>query len=549
VNWEVAVAKRAENRIKLGLRNWARIGAFFVAVMAAFSLAAASSDASPGPAHAPALGAKLGVERGLILKGATRTVYVLVRFAAPELDVAPRLRPPLNLTLVLDRSGSMSEKGKIENVRAAAKMAVSRLGERDVISVVEFDDQITTMWPASHVHDQTRLQTMIDALTPRGSTDLAGGLERGIAIDKGAEDELHLSRETLSRVVLLSDGLANVGVTDHGAIARMAGAARDGGVRVSTIGLGVDYDEDLMQAIAESGGGKYYYVESPVQLARIFEEELQSAFAARARDVHLAFHGSSAVHSAELIGFSSSNGRDVSADWPDFYAGETRSVLLRLEVDAANDGRLDLGHFDVAWHDAASGASGTLDMPISVGVTEDTAASDRSLDKDVSVEASLAESERNLTGSVKLYEAGKVDEARKENDAVITALKTKNETLKDERIARKIEALSVEQNQMSAAAAPAAPPDAKAAYLKASKARLYQSKSGGRSSDELKLGDKGLAVEQLQTALSKAGVYKGKVNGVYDQPTADAVKAYQHSRALPADGVAGATTQDALGLY
>src|SRR6185437_12646214 len=149
-----------------------------------------------------------------------------------------------------------------------------------------------------------------------------------------------------------------------------------------TIGLGLDYNEDLLQAVAEGGGGKYYYVESPVQLARIFQEELKSAFATCARDVHISFHGNGAVRGAELIGFSSASGRDVSADWPDFYAGETRTVLLRLDVDAR------------------SGATGTLDLPIRATVTDDIAASDRSLNKDVSVEASLAESERGLAANV-----------------------------------------------------------------------------------------------------------------------------------------------------
>src|SRR6185312_11201994 len=131
-------------------------------------------------------------------------------------------------------------------------------------------------------------------------------------------------------------------------------------------------------------------------------EELHSAFATCARDVHIAFHGNGVVRSAEMIGFSSASGRDVSADWPDFYAGETRTVLLRLDVDARNSGLLDLGRFDVAWHDAQSGATGTLDLPIRATVTDDIAASDRSLNKDVSVEASLAESERGLAANVKL---------------------------------------------------------------------------------------------------------------------------------------------------
>jgi Ca-activated chloride channel family protein len=519
--------------------------AVFAAALGLIGVALIGGDAG---AAKPALSSSFSVERSIIVKGATRPVYVLVRFMAPEMDVKPSQRPPLNLSLVLDRSGSMEDKGKIEYLRRAAKLAVGQLSERDVVSVVEFDDRITLMWPASHAHDTARLQDQIDQLTPRGSTNLAGGMERGIDEAHDAQRNLHLSSDTLSRVIVLTDGLANTGVTNPSDIAEMAANARRGGVRVSTIGLGVDYNEDLLQSIAEGGGGKYYYVESPVQLARIFEEELKSAFATSARDVHIAFHGSGAVRGAEMIGFASSSGRDVSADWPDFYAGEERTVLLRLDVAADRDGQLDLGHFDVAWHDAHNGASGTLNLPIRVSVTDDVAASDRSLDKNVSVEASLAESERTLAANVKLAATGRTDDAKKSNAGLISDLKTKNAVLKDERITRKIEALNAEQDEMTvAAAAPA--PEAMQNYVKTSKQRLYQAKTGNRAGYVLQPGDKGIAVERLQQALASAGVYKGKVSGIYDQPTADAVKAYQKKNGVDPDGVAGASTQMRLGLY
>jgi Ca-activated chloride channel family protein len=402
------------------------------------------------------------------------------------------------------------------------------------------------MWPAAHVHDTARLQSQIDALTPRGSTNLAGGMARGVDEARAARAALHLSPQTLSRVLLLTDGLANTGETNAGAIAGMAADARRSGVRVSSIGLGLEYNEDLLQAVAEGGGGKYYYVESPVQLARIFEEELKSAFATCARDVHIAFHGNGAVRSAELIGFSSVPGRDVFADWPDFYAGETRSVLLRIDVDAGREGLLELGRFDVAWRDAANGATGTLDLPIRVSVGGDVAASDRSLNKDVAVEASLAESERGLAANVKLAQSGDTDKAKAGNAAIIADLKARNVALKDERIARKIEAMNVEQDQITRAAAA---PEAMASYTKASKQRLYQAKTGNRAGYVLQKGDKGIAVERLQQALAAKGLYKGRVTGTYDQATADAVKAYQKTNGADADGVAGAETQARLGLY
>lgn len=540
-------ARVGGKRRKSGFLNRpkARIGAFFCALLAGvLALAAASA----GPQAKPALTSTLSVERPFIMRGTTKPVYVMIRFVAPDLGDAAVSRPPLNLSLVLDRSGSMADKGKIDYLKAAAKIAVASLKLSDAISVVEFDDQITLMWPAAHAGDKGLIDAAIDGLSPRGSTNLAGGMQRGIEEAQVANDKLRLSNEALNRVILLSDGLANTGITDHGQIAQIAARARQNGVRVSTMGLGLEYDEDLMQAIAEAGGGKYYYIESPEQLARIFQEELKTAFSTRARDVHLGFHGSRAVKSAEIVGFASSSGRDVSVDWPDFYAGETRTVLLRLNIDADAVGPLDLGHFDVAWRDAESGASATLSEPVRVVVTEDQSASDRSVNKDVAVEAALVESERGLASNVQLYQQGRIDQARAGNAAIIQQLQSTNAQLHDNRITRKIEAMTVEQNEMTTAAA-APSPDASAAYLKGSKARLYQAQTGQRAADELKPGDKGLQVERLQQALKKGGFYNGTITGVYDAPTAAAVKAYQAKNSVPSDGVAGAATQQKLGIY
>ncbi|HAH08530.1 MAG TPA: hypothetical protein DCL48_00355, partial [Alphaproteobacteria bacterium] len=147
---------------------------------------------------------------------------------------------------------------------------------------------------------------------------------------------------------------------------------------------------------------------------------------------------------------------------------------------------------------------------------------------------------------VKLFEAGRRDEAAKNLSVLAKELESRNADLKDDRIKRKIESLSVENRQMTAAAAPAA----QQAYLKASKNRLYQAKQGKRGLQQLQMGDKGIEVERLQEALKQAGHYQGKIDGVFDADVKTAVESYQRAQKTnQSDGVAGAETMDKLGIY
>jgi Ca-activated chloride channel family protein len=315
------------------------------------------------------------------------------------------------------------------------------------------------------------------------------------------------------------------------------------------MGLGRDYDEDLMQAVAENGGGRYYYIEHPKQIARIFEEELATMFRTAAKDCEFTFDGSSAVRKSEIVGFEGTNGQDVSQSLEDFYAGEKRSVLLRLEVAAGQTGDLNLGTLKLSYKSAKDQSAKSYSSPVNVSVTTDASAADRAVNKPVAVEAALAETERSQKEQVKLFESGRGEEAKRNITAMAKDLETRNVVLQDQRLKKKIESLSVENRQMTAAAAPAAAPEVRQAYLKASKNRLYQAKQGKRGLQQLQLGDKGLEVEQLQDALKREGFYNGPIDGLYDTDVKGAVESYQRSKKVDADGVAGASTLDELNLY
>ena len=219
--------------------------------------------------------------RPAVCSDASVVLDVLVRITPPQPEVHfPR--PPLNLALVLDRSGSMAGGKKMPFAREAAAFAVKQLLPTDRVSVTIFDDVVETIVPGGPAADKPALVRRIEQIQPRGSTDLHGGWAEG-----GRQAEAGLVAGGVNRVLLLSDGLANVGVTDPNTIAAEARGLAARGVGTTTLGVGDDYNEDLMEAMARAGDGNYYYIESPVQLVDIFQTELQGLMATLGQKVSL----------------------------------------------------------------------------------------------------------------------------------------------------------------------------------------------------------------------------------------------------------------------
>ncbi|MGD1935865.1 MAG: peptidoglycan-binding protein, partial [Candidatus Phaeomarinobacter sp.] len=419
-----------------------------------------------------------------------------------------------------------------------AELMVDLLDTRDRVAIDEYADRINVQWPSSPDENAREIHRRIDSLTSRGSTNLTGGMMRGV-------DEVldHFDRSELNRVVLLSDGLANQGITDPYDIARQVRGARRDGVRISTIGLGLDYDENLMQAIAENGAGNYHYVEHPSQLARIFEEELSTLVRTTARDIRLRIKGGGAIENIDVISVEADTPDDVSVG--DMFAGEAQRMMLRVEVAATDAASMSLGDLEVTYTDARSGDDASIEVPLTLKTSSDYDAIKQARNEDVVIEAALFDAERTQLQAVAAYEAGDTQRA----DGLLADLATRVETqaadMDDGRLSAKLEALSVEREQMSVAAAPSE----RSAYLKSSKQRLYQAKSGKRSGYQLKVGDEGLEVERLQTALADKGFWSGPIDGKYTDDLEGAVDEFQAAEGIKQDGVAGPSTLQNLGLY
>ncbi len=197
-------------------------------------------------------------------------------------DRRPPNRPPLNLALVLDRSASMDADMKFPHALAAARAVIENLTERDIISLIAFNERTLVLSPAGRVVNKPFLFQRLAEVAPDGITDLSAGLLEGIAQvnSQSAEGQV-------KHVLLLTDGKANSGIMDSAALRKIAEAAHAKGVGVSTLACGTDFDERLLTGMATAGGGRYTYVKSSEQLPAAFKEELRGLLEVVAQNVRL----------------------------------------------------------------------------------------------------------------------------------------------------------------------------------------------------------------------------------------------------------------------
>jgi len=265
--------------------------------------------------------------RGAIPLGETSHLDLVVRIVPPSPDGrSPRGRPPLNLALVLDRSGSMAG-GSLELAREAACNLVARLQPQDHVSVVAFDDVVECLVPSSPVRDIPTLQRALRSLEPRGSTALHSGW---------AEGALQVARsfdsQATNRILLLTDGMANVGESDPRVLAQEAGKLAAKGISTSTMGVGGHYHEELLNAMSRKGDGNFFHIEGPAQFETFFELEMEGLSLIQGRRVSLGIRPAQGVevqvcNHLDKTGFGNHM-------MPNMLAGVPTEVVLRARIQA-----------------------------------------------------------------------------------------------------------------------------------------------------------------------------------------------------------------------
>jgi Ca-activated chloride channel family protein len=268
-------------------------------------------------------------DRALIPAHSPSVRHLTIQITAPGRKAPVTERPPANVAIVLDRSGSMDGE-KITMARQAVAHAIKLLNDRDRLAVVVYDDRVNTILEGTHASKEAKrhaLQRLL-RVEARGSTDLSGGWFKGVE-ELGAP-----AAEHVSRVLLLTDGLANQGVVDHAELAQAARGFRERGIATSTFGVGADFDEELLSKIATEGGGHFYFVETAKQIPDFLASELGEALEVVARDAVLDITCSTGVDATVLNGFAAETTRGrVRVKLGDLVADQ--EITLAVAVSCA----------------------------------------------------------------------------------------------------------------------------------------------------------------------------------------------------------------------
>lgn len=347
-------------------------------------------------------------DREYVYRAGPREVIVQVEVEARKND--DTRRAPMNLSIVLDRSGSM-EGAKLEKARQAAAMAVDKLGDDDIFSLVTYDSDTNLLIAPERVGGQDHredLKARIHRIQPGGSTALHAGVVLG-----AKQVRRFFEKERVNRVILLSDGIANVGPSKTSDLARLGRELRSDGIAVSTVGLGDDYNEDLMTALAESSNANYYYVKDAEKLPGVFAQELGAARSLLARSIVIRIDAPEGVRLKEIIGRPDIVCRDrvVEIKMPELFGSEKRRFLVRCVAEGKTADAIEAAAVELNYATLSGDRAPAQRQAAKIAFTDDEKKAESSIQVEVAREHGIVQNRLAKEMAVKLADEGKSKDA------------------------------------------------------------------------------------------------------------------------------------------
>ncbi len=298
----------------------------------------------------------------------------LVRIGVQSQRLDDDERPEASLTFVIDTSGSMAQDGRLELVKDALEELIQELEDEDTIAIVEFDDNPSVVLEPTEVEDDDEIYDALDDLEPGGSTNVEAGLELGYDLAGETFDD-----DRVNRVILLSDGVANVGLTDPDRLAQMIRRDADRGIQLLTIGVGLgNFNDVLLEQLADQGDGFYAYVDTDDEAERLFEDNLTATLVTLAIDAKIQVEfDEDIVEEYRLIGFENrgvldSDFRDDDVDAGEIGAGHQVTAIYEIELERGVDldDRDEIGEVRLRWEEPGTGDITEIEEDIDLDVIE-----------------------------------------------------------------------------------------------------------------------------------------------------------------------------------
>ncbi|MFN6473892.1 MAG: vWA domain-containing protein [Nostoc sp. SerVER01] len=358
-------------------------------------------------------------DQAILPAGSSLKTNILLRFRA---DIAESPRRNLNLSLVIDRSGSMAG-APLHHALRAAESVVDRLEPDDILSVVVYDDEVDTVVTPQPVKDKAALKTSIKKVRAGGITNLSGGWLKGCEHVKK-----QLDPQKINRVLLLTDGHANMGIQDPKILTATSGQKAEEGITTTTLGFDQGFNEDLLIGMARAANGNFYFIQSIDEATEVFSIELDSLRAVVGQNLKVTVELADGVKLIDTLSLAkvSHNADQTLITLGELYEGEDKLLGLSLEISAAQIGELPVMklHYsaDVVQNDVIESLSGTADVVAKVGTVEEAALASSS---HIILELSRLTIAKAKETALDLAEHGKHEEAEQILRALVKDLRDK----------------------------------------------------------------------------------------------------------------------------
>ncbi|MBI9050775.1 MAG: VWA domain-containing protein [Anaerolineaceae bacterium] len=272
---------------------------------------------------------KIQADKLVYASDSTSERILEIVLTSPKKDESKE-RAPLNLSFVLDRSGSMQGE-KLQFVKKAAAHVIELLSEKDRVSVVTYDNEVMVLSPTTYMSDENKIKakSMIQSIRPGGSTFLSGGWLKGCE-----QVAIGATEQTINRTLLLTDGLANVGTSDIDELVTHSRELFSRGVSTSCFGVGLGYNEHMLEAMANSGGGNFHFLETLNAIPLVFEREFEELTSVTMRNTEIKIDLPEPIKVKIFSGWQFERNADhLLLSIGTLYSGQTMSIYIELQID------------------------------------------------------------------------------------------------------------------------------------------------------------------------------------------------------------------------